>query len=141
MDRARVDRLVTLMRERGLRQTLARRCLIEALVADDAHLSAEQLSERVQASVGEVHRATIYRSLEALERAGVVEHVHLGHGPAVYHLADDLHQHLVCEACGSVTEAPPGLLAGAQRRLAGTGFRLRAHHFALLGRCASCISS
>lgn len=141
VERGRVDRLVALMSERGVRLTLARRCLVEELVAAGAHLTAEQLSDRVQASVGEVHRATIYRSLEALERAGVVEHVHLGHGPAVYHLADDLHQHLMCEACGAVTEAPPGLLAGAQRRLAATGFRLRPHHFALLGRCAACAAA
>jgi len=126
------------MRDRGVRLTLARRSLLEQLVAAEAHLTAEALSDRVQSSVGGVHRATIYRSLEALERAGVVEHVHLGHGPAVYHLADDLHQHLVCESCGAVIEAPAGLLVGAQRRLAATGFRLRAHHFALLGRCADC---
>jgi len=138
MERSRVDRLVSLLRDRGLRLTLARRCLIEELVASGAHLTAEQLSDRIQASVGEIHRATIYRSLEALEGVGVVEHVHLGHGPAVYHLADDIHQHLVCESCGAVIEAPPGLLASAQRRLAPTGFRLRAHHFALIGRCANC---
>lgn len=135
---ARIERLVALMRNRGVRLTPARRALVEELVAADAHLTAEELGDRVQASVGEVHRATVYRSLEALERAGVVEHVHLGHGPAVFHLADDLHQHLVCESCGAVAEAPAGLLAGAQRRLAATGFRLRAHHFALLGRCGNC---
>ena len=138
MEQARVERLVALMRNRGVRLTAARRALVEELVAADAHLTAEQLGDRVQASVGEVHRATVYRSLEALERAGVVEHVHLGHGPAVFHLADDLHQHLVCESCGAVAEAPAGLLAGAQRRLTTTGFRLRAHHFALLGRCREC---
>lgn len=126
------------MRSRGVRLTLARRALLEELVAAGGHLTADQLGDRVQAAAGEVHRATIYRSLEALERAGVVEHVHLGHGPAVYHLADDLHQHLVCESCGAVLEAPAGLLVGAQRRLAATGFRLRAHHFALLGRCRNC---
>ena len=36
--------------------------------------------------------------------AGVVTHVHLGHGRAVYHLTDRLHHHAVCEACGAVIQ-------------------------------------
>ncbi len=142
MAQTRVDQLVALLRARGLRITLARRALIEQLVAVDGHLTAEELTDRVCASAGQVHRATIYRSLDALERAGVVEHVHLGHGRAVYHLADDLHQHLVCESCGRVSEAPEGLLASVQRRLRrSSGFQMRPYHFAVLGRCRECQST
>jgi Fur family transcriptional regulator, ferric uptake regulator len=135
----RVQRLVRLLRERGHRLTLARRALLEELAGAGTHLTADELTERVWRRAGQVHQATIYRSLDALERAGLVEHVHLGHGRAVYHLADDLHQHLVCEACGSVAEAPAGLFSDVQRRLLNShGFAMRPYHFAVLGRCRDC---
>ena len=110
-----------------------------ALVDADAHVTADDLAERVQAEHPDVHRSTIYRSLDALERLGVVDHVHLGHGRAVYHLADELHQHLVCEECGAVIEVPDDLFDDLGRRLRSTyGFAIRPHHFAVLGRCKAC---
>jgi Fur family ferric uptake transcriptional regulator len=135
----RLNRLLALMRTRGLRITLARRALLEQLVTADTHLTADELTDRVCSTAGQVHRATIYRSLDALEDAGIVEHVHLGHGRAVYHLVDNLHHHLVCESCGAVAEAPEGLFAGVQRRLQKThGFRMRPYHFAAMGLCRNC---
>ena len=135
----RVQRLVELLRARGQRLTLARRALLEELAVADTHLTAEELTSRVCRRAGQVHQATIYRSLDTLERAGLVEHVHLGHGRAVYHLADDLHQHLVCEACGAVAEAPGELFTDVQLRLLESyGFAMRPYHFAVLGRCRDC---
>ena len=135
----RVQRLVELLRARGQRLTLSRRALLEELASADTHLTADELTDRVCRRVGQVHQATIYRSLDALERAGLVEHVHLGHGRAVYHLADDLHQHLVCESCGAVAEAPAELFNEVQLRLRDSyGFAMRLYHFAVLGRCREC---
>ena len=139
MTQERLDRILHLLRERGGRITSARRALVSALLSADRHVTADDLAEEVQRSHPDVHRSTIYRTLDALERLGVVDHVHLGHGRAVYHLADEVHQHLVCERCGGVTEVPDALfddLAGALR--ARYGFTLRSNHFAVLGRCAAC---
>ena len=138
----RLQRLLELMRTRGLRVTRTRRALLEQLATTPTHLTADELTERVCAAAGRVHQATIYRSLDALEDAGLVEHVHLGHGRAVYHLVDDLHHHLVCESCGAVAQAPDGLLAGVARSLSEThGFEMRPYHFAVMGRCRNCLSA
>jgi Fe2+ or Zn2+ uptake regulation protein len=112
---------------------------VTALLEADGHVTADDLAEEVQRSHPDVHRSTIYRTLDVLEDLGVVDHVHLGHGRAVYHLLDDPHQHLVCEVCSEVIEAPDELIAPlAERLLADYGFTLRPNHFALLGRCAAC---
>jgi Fe2+ or Zn2+ uptake regulation protein len=133
------DELLASLRGQGERVTPARRAVIEALIAADGHLGAEDLVDVVQASVPSVHRATIYRTLDTLERFGVVVHVHLGHGRAVYHLAGDVHQHLVCDTCGDVSEAPAGLLDAVARRLRTTrGFTMHPYHFAMVGRCRQC---
>jgi Fe2+ or Zn2+ uptake regulation protein len=138
-DEARRARIHAHLRETGGRLTVARRALLDALLEAKTHVTADDLAATVQDRHPEVHRSTIYRTLDALERAGVVDHVHLGHGRAVYHLADDPHQHLVCESCGGVVEVPDRLfdeLAAKLRR--SYGFVIRPNHFAVLGRCRAC---
>jgi Fur family transcriptional regulator, ferric uptake regulator len=135
----RLERILSLMRTEGGRVTPARRALVTALLEARSHVTADDLAERVHAAHPDVHRSTIYRTLDALERLGVVDHVHLGHGRAVYHLADELHQHLVCEECGAVIEVPDALFDDLSTRLRKRyGFTVRPHHFAVLGRCRAC---
>ena len=138
----RLAGLVAELRARGARVTTARRALLSALAgAKDHHLTAADLTATVQRAHPEVHLSTIYRSLESLEELGIVDHVHLGHGRAVYHLADEPHQHLVCELCGAVIEVPRDTfvqLTDSVRR--AYGFSVRSH-FAVVGRCAACVAT
>lgn len=139
MDTARRDRLVSMIRQQGGRVTTARRALVTALVQARGHVTADDLAAMVQKAQPDVHLSTIYRSLDVLEQIGVVDHVHLGHGRAVYHLADEPHQHLVCEVCGAVVEVPDATFAALARTLRGRyGFTIRPNHFAVLGRCEAC---
>jgi Fe2+ or Zn2+ uptake regulation protein len=128
-----------MIREQGERVTTARRALVTALVQARGHVTADDLAALVQKAQPDVHLSTIYRSLDALERIGVVDHVHLGHGRAVYHLSDEPHQHLVCEVCGAVVEVPDATFADLGSTLRRRyGFTIRPNHFAVLGRCRAC---
>jgi len=127
------------LRAAGVRVTAARRAVVHALVDADDHVTADELAERIADRQPDVHRSTVYRTLDALERLGVVTHVHLGHGRAVYHLTDRMHQHAVCEGCGLVVELGDDVLGEVQARLEReTGFVVDPHHFALVGRCRHC---
>jgi Fe2+ or Zn2+ uptake regulation protein len=139
---ARVEDAVTLLRAHGGRITAARRVMLECLFDGPSHRTAEDLAAQVQARDPEVHLSTIYRNLEELERLGVVVHAHLGHGPAVYHLAADPHGHLVCESCGTTVEAPGELFEGLIAQAAsGYGFTVDPRHFAVMGRCGACTAA
>jgi Fur family ferric uptake transcriptional regulator len=136
----KTDAIMQRLRQHGGRATGARRATVDALLgAGRQHLSAEDITTMVQREHPEVAPSTIYRTLGALEDLGIVEHVHLGHGPSTYHLVPDRHQHLVCEVCGDVTEVPDedfaSLAAALEHRY---GFSLRLGHFALLGCCRRC---
>ncbi len=134
-----VDDVLQLVRARGGRATPSRRVLLEVLFHSDEHLSAEALADAVQARAPDVHLSTIYRNLEDLQRLGVVTHTHLGHGPATYQLASLAHAHFICEACGTMIEAPDELFRGLARTAkAKLGFSIDPRHFAMLGRCAAC---
>jgi Fe2+ or Zn2+ uptake regulation protein len=137
--RETAEPILALLRARGGRITTSRRAILETFLGGGGHVTAETLTARVQAAQPDVHESTVYRFLDELERLGVVDHVHLGHGPAVYHLAADAHHHLVCDACGAVEEVPDEVFADLRGRLqAEFGFALQPRHFAVTGRCRAC---
>jgi Fur family ferric uptake transcriptional regulator len=136
----RVEAIIGRIRNRGGRATEARRATIGVLLnTGQSHLSAEDIVHQVKLQHPEVAESTVYRNLSTLEALGVVEHVHLGHGPATYHLTDDGHQHLLCERCGQVVEVPEETFAPLAEQLAVTyGFTIHPRHFAIMGQCQGC---
>jgi len=134
-----VDEALDVVRRSGGRVTSSRRLLLRALFEAAGHRSAEELALEVQRQAPDVHLSTIYRNLDELERLGLITHAHLGHGPATYHLASQVHGHLVCEVCGTMIEAPDHLFDGlATQARIEFDFTIDPHHFAVLGRCARC---
>jgi Fur family transcriptional regulator, ferric uptake regulator len=134
------DAIVSGLRARGVRVTSVRRAVIGVLASEPAHQSVDDLAESVQVHQPDVHRSTIYRTLDSLEKLGVVDHVHLGRGRAVYQLSGEPHHHLVCEGCGQVVHAPAGLFDPlAADVLEQYGFVVRPDHVAVLGRCRDCV--
>jgi Fe2+ or Zn2+ uptake regulation protein len=136
---ARVAAVLDQLSERGMRRTAARQTILEVLFSTSDHLTAEELAERVQRRFPSVDVSTVYRTLDVLEGLEIVDHVHLAHGPAVYHLAEDDHQHLVCEQCGRVEELPAERLRTFARMLRDDfGFEINRRHFAIAGVCSAC---
>src|SRR5690606_27210650 len=109
------------------------------LTAEDHHVTADDLATRVQAEHPDIHRSTVYRTLDALEEMGVIDRISLGSRGAVYHLADHAHHHLVCGRCGAVEELPAELLAPVLDVLAErTAFTLDRPRVAITGLCPAC---
>jgi Fur family ferric uptake transcriptional regulator len=130
------------LRARGLRLTAQRQRVLDA-VAHLEHATPETIGARLREEAGPDGAApdtsTVYRTLELLERLGLVWHTHLGKGAPVYHAAEHPHLHVVCASCGEVVSADPELLAGAAERLAAElGFTVDVGHVALSGTCRAC---
>jgi Fe2+ or Zn2+ uptake regulation protein len=82
----------------------------------------------------------VYRSLAHFEEVGVIEHVHLGHGPAAYRWTGARTVAAVCDGCGAVADIPTHELDALADRLQHRyGLRLELGHFALSVRCAHCV--
>lgn len=130
------------LRARGLRLTTQRRQVLAAVAALE-HATPEEIATRLRADAGPDGAApdtsTVYRTLELLERLGLVWHTHLGKGAPVYHAAEHPHLHVVCAGCGAISSVDPALLDGAAERLAADlGFALDVGHVALSGTCRAC---
>ena len=130
-----IDRLV----DAGGRRTPSRRAVVEAVVTAGGHVTADAVADAVRPRFPSVNLSTVYRTLEALEGLGILDHVHLGHGRAVYHLAEEGHQHLYCDRCERVESLPLAELRPLFQLLEHRyGFRADDRHFAIVGRCADC---
>lgn len=134
--------LLAALRGSGLRLTKTRRAICGVLAeAHDDHLTATDLHQWVERAIGgRVDQSTIYRTIDVLEEAGHLHHVHFGHGPGVIHLSQhSQHHHLVCEVCGRTVDLPVIELLPMFSQLEGEhGFVMGSVHFALVGRCLSC---
>lgn len=136
-----VDRALARLRAAGERVTPARRAILAVLRDDPRHLDAETIATQVAAREPGVHRATVYRSLQALSDCGVVTHTHVPGGATIYHLTRGAHEHahLQCERCERFFDVPADWLDDlADRARADYGFTLERSHAALLGICADC---
>jgi Fur family ferric uptake transcriptional regulator len=128
-----------MLRSRGLRLTAQRQLVLEA-VYELGHATPDQVHAKVSATAAGVNITTVYRTLELLEKLGLVTHAHLSHGAPTFHaVGDEQHVHLVCRACGGVSEASPDVLSGLSETLGKErGFRIDIGHVALFGLCAEC---
>lgn len=136
-----VEQAIAQLRAHGERVTPARRAILAVLRDDPRHLDAETIATQVADREPGVHRATVYRSLQALSECGVVTHTHVPSGATIYHLAESAqqHAHLQCERCEKFFDVPADWLdAVAEKAQAGYGFTIDRSHAALLGVCADC---
>ena len=128
---------IALMRERGLRVSAARRLVLEALLAADGPMSAEQIAEGIGGRVPSSDIASVYRNLQAFDDIGLVRHVHLGHGPGLHALAmAGEKEYLTCERCAEFLALPQEELDAVrtliERRF---GYRASFTHFPIVGLC------
>ncbi len=136
-----VDAAVAALRARGLRVSAARRLVLEALFLADGPVSADQLAEGLAGRITRSDLTSVYRNLETLEQLGIVRHVHLGHGPGLYTLAESSErEYLLCESCDAVQVVEPGSLERARAAIEeALGFRARFSHFPIVGLCSTCL--
>ncbi|MEY2441649.1 MAG: hypothetical protein QOJ46_1075 [bacterium] len=129
------------VRRSGLRLTLARRLVLEALLAAREPISAEEIADGLGGRITQSDIASVYRNLETLGSLGLVRHFHAGHGPGRYVLESRAdREYLACEACGRVESVDPAALDSVRETVRDlSGFEARFSHFPIVGLCASCV--
>lgn len=116
---------------------------MEALLAAGRPLTAAEVLQE-----GGLAQSSAYRNLAVLEGCGVVHKVAGTDELARFEVAEDLtehhHHHLICTACGRVTdftvsdELERALEVATEAVRSSSGFVPDSHRLDLLGRCAAC---
>jgi len=131
--------LADVLRSKGMRLTAQRQLVLET-VRDLDHATPDQVHAKVSATAAGVNITTVYRTLELLEKIGLVTHAHLSHGAPTFHVVDEeQHVHLVCRMCEGIEEVPSEMLDQLATKLRSErGFKLDIGHVALFGTCSAC---
>jgi Fur family ferric uptake transcriptional regulator len=134
------DSYVEALRSRGYRITPQREMIIEELASTNAHMAAEEIHDAIQKRTKALNIATIYRTLDMLVEEGLACKNDLGSGFVVYAITrHGPHIHLVCRACGQVTEANQSLISDLGKDLQQKyGFAADLRHISLFGVCSEC---
>jgi Fur family peroxide stress response transcriptional regulator len=125
------------LRASGLKLTPQRLAIVKELAGDVTHPTAQELFDRLSATLPTTSFATLYNTLGTLAEAGLCQCKSFGPGPARFDPNTEAHHHAVCDRCGSVADVP---IASAAQPIAavGDGFSVRVVERIYRGLCASC---
>lgn len=87
------------LRSKGLRATPQRISLLEVLKKATKPLTAEELHKKINADL-----VTVYRNLQNLVGAGIVQEARFKDAVVRYELSHGHHHHVVCTSCGFIEE-------------------------------------
>jgi Fe2+ or Zn2+ uptake regulation protein len=90
----------------GIRPTAQRYAVLGYLAQSEVHATAEEIFEAVNRRDPRASRATVYNSLHALAKAGLVHEVVSGGGATRFDANLHPHHHFICESCGAVEDIP-----------------------------------
>ncbi|MGD8554772.1 MAG: Fur family transcriptional regulator [Anaerolineales bacterium] len=135
------ERLTREMRRLGFRVTPQRAVILETIAHGDGHQSAAEVFKAANQRLPGLNIATVYRTLDSLHRAGMVDLLSTDASIVRFELRDPQHphSHLVCRACGQVMELPSEFIETfAEGVREDHGFALDTQHLTLTGLCAQC---
>ena len=124
-----------------LKMTPQRRQILDVFLAEEGHLTSEELYQKVKAEHPGIGQATVYRTLKLLADSGLAKGVEFGDGAMRYEIlyGQTHHDHLICEACGQNIEIVDPVIERRQVELAAKyGYRLARHKMDLYGVCPDC---
>lgn len=132
------DGLDAYLARNQLKQTKQRKVIVDHFLRLNRHIEAEDLYASVRKKGHNIGLATVYRTLNLLKDAGLVEQSSFSDGRAVFELSKpgSHHDHLVCVECGRIVEFENKEIEDLQLQVAKKyGFKLSSHKLELYGHC------
>lgn len=144
ISREETDKLKEQLKGQGYKLTPQRRAVLDVVIDNEGkHLSTEEIYDIVKKGCPEIGLATVYRTLQLLEKMGVICRMNFDDGCNRYELVhkneDHQHHHLVCLTCGSVEEVEGDLLDDLEKKIENKyDFNITNHSVKFFGYCNKC---
>jgi Fe2+ or Zn2+ uptake regulation protein len=133
------DALINTLRAKGYRITPQRRAIIDLLIADDTHPTADEVYQRVLDTMPDISRTTVYNTFHQLVALGKLKQVaDRGSKPVRFDTNIESHHHLFCIRCQSIRDIHaefPALEIAAQDT---EGFQIMENQVTFYGVCPKC---
>lgn len=128
-----------LCQEQGLRSTIQKRAILEAVLDLDNHPTADQVHETVTRKNPDISRTTVYRALEGFARLGLITKTCHPGNAIRYDRKIEIHHHLICLQCDAVIDiSDTGLDALSIPDTSGFDFEVHDFRVQLRGVCHRC---
>lgn len=99
-----LDEFFKKCRQLRLSVTPQRLAIYKALIADDTHPSPEKIYQAIRADFPTISLATVYKTLETLEKNGIISVVTPIHNTVRYDAMTKHHHHIVCVRCKKIID-------------------------------------
>ena len=126
------------LRTAGYRLTPQRRAILQYLASTRSHPSARQVFEEVGKMHHELSLATVYNTLGALLRTGLIKMLEFDVENRV-EANVSYHINLVCTMCGRITDLEEDLPHSPQELSNKTGFHIVDYRLEYYGLCPECL--
>ena len=134
------EQLSVKLKQLGIRLTPQRLAIAEVVVNSGDHPSVKDVFERVKAFFPYVTLATVYSTLDVLERAAIVRQLPFQR-QSRYDANLEPHANLVCIGCGTVVDADVGQRMVAELRKVveeDSQFEVASQRVDFYGWCSGC---
>jgi len=123
-----------------LSNTSQRRIIIEELKKLDTHPTADELYAIVRKRLPQISLGTVYRNLELLAEAGMIQKLELSGRQKRFDGRPEAHFHMRCRNCGGVVDVCDSGLTEIDHELEDLLGRLQieSYHLELSGLCPQC---
>ena len=126
---------------RRVRLTQERELVLDGVMAMGGHFGVEDLVFALRKGGRRVSRATVYRTLDLLVDAGLLQRLSADEGGWQYEVMQGrtAHAHLYCVRCGKLADYPVSGLEELHARVQReTKFKPQHHVLRICGICADC---
>ena len=139
-DEARLEALLSKLKERGQRITPQRLAILRILAGSEGHPSVEDIYGVVIKDFPTTSLATVYKTITLLKELGEVLELEFSHGSNRYDGNKPFpHPHVVCTRCKSIVDPDLESLSAMTAEVSEqTGFKVVNHRLDFYGLCPEC---
>ncbi|MDR1246543.1 MAG: transcriptional repressor [Clostridiales Family XIII bacterium] len=123
------------IRDAGLRPSSVRIYVLRYLEKHRNHPTADRIYKALRPELPSLSRASVYNSLSALERAGLVRPLTVNGDELRYDAAVEDHGHFCCDSCGALYDFD---IAHSDGTFELEGFLVKRKDVLVWGLCPSC---
>ena len=132
------DKIVEILKSKGLRVTPQRFAVYSNLLNRQDHPTAEQILISLNQDGPTSSQATIYSSLQALRDVGLVREVLLDEGVRRYDANIAPHHHFQCNKCGKIEDIAWEQVEGISFKGLRPGLTVESYELTIRGICDCC---
>ena len=94
--------IIDLFRENEFKVTAQRLAICKFIISSEDHPSADQIYQELKIDYPTISLGTIYKTLDLLEKLGIMQKLRFNEGSIRYDPDIELHINVVCSNCGKI---------------------------------------